>query len=88
MSAPPVLDIDALLQPIPGPNPAGVPLPDATLRELDELRKEPDPHFQDPNTVAPPPADWGRIIRVTSDALTSRSKDLIGAVRLLEAVTK
>ena len=85
MSSPAVLDIEALVQPIPGADPAGAPLPDGLRLELDDARKEPDP--LDPATAGRNP-DWGKLVRVTSDALTKTSKDLLAAARLLEAVTK
>ena len=85
MSSPAVLDIDPLVQPIPGASPAGLPLPDGTRLELDDLRREPDP--LDPATAGRNP-DWGKLVRITSDILTKTSKDLLAAARLLEAVTK
>lgn len=81
----PVLDIDALVQPIPGDNPAGQPLPDGKRLELDELRKEPDP--LDPSTAGRNP-EWGKIVRMTTDMLEKSSKDLLAAARLVEAATK
>lgn len=85
MSSPAILDIDALVQPIPGDNPAGHPLPDGKRLELDELRKEPDP--LDPATANRNP-EWGKIVRMTTDMLEKSSKDLLAAARLVEAVTK
>lgn len=89
MSSPAVLDIDALVQPIPGADsPGGAPLPDQLKRDLDKWRKEPDPDFADENAPPPPPAEWGKIVAAASDALTATGKDLTVAVRLVEAVTK
>lgn len=89
MSSPAVLDVDALVQPIPGgETPGGSPLPDAVKRDLDRWRKEPDPDFTDKNAPPPPPAEWGKIVAATSDALTTTGKDLTVAVRLVEAATK
>ncbi len=85
MSSPPVLDLDALLLPIPGEKPAGVALADSIRLELDEYRKEPDP--LDPGTADRKP-EWGKIIRITSDALATKTKDLLIGARLLEAATK
>jgi type VI secretion system protein ImpA len=85
VSSPTVLDIDSLVLPIPGPNPAGVPLPDAARLELDEARKEADP--LDPSTAGRNP-DWMKLVRTTSDILTKTSKDLVAAARLVEATTR
>jgi type VI secretion system protein ImpA len=89
MSSPAVLDVDALVKPVPGPNPAGAPLPYSVERELNELRKEADElDKQSPDpSVANRRADWGKIIRLASSTLTSTSKDLLAATRLAEAVT-
>jgi type VI secretion system ImpA family protein len=85
VSSPPVLDIDALVLPVPGADPAGRPLPDSSRLELDELRKEPDP--LDPATAGRNP-DWGKLVRAASNVLTTKSKDLLAAARLVEAATK
>jgi type VI secretion system protein ImpA len=85
VSSPAVLDVDSLILPVPGPNPAGVSLPDAARLELDEARKEADP--LDPSTAGRNP-DWAKLVRVTSDILTKTSKDLVAAARLVEAATR
>jgi type VI secretion system protein ImpA len=53
--------------------------------KLDAYRKEPDPDFDGPNA---PPADWDKVIAVTSDFLATKGKDLTAAARLTEALTK
>lgn len=85
MPSAPILDIESLLQPIPGSDPAGGPMPDDVRNELNELRKEPIPN--DPETANLKP-DWARIVRIATDTLTKKSKHLIVAARLLEALTK
>lgn len=85
MSSTAVLDVDALVLPVPGADPAGVPLADATRLALDEARKEADP--LDPSTAGRNP-DWAKLVRVTSEILVSTSKDLVAAVRLVEAATR
>lgn len=85
MTSAPVLEIDALLAPIPGEKPAGEPHADVLRRELDEHRREPIPGDATTNHWK---ADWPRIIKLTTTALTKTSKDVFLAVRLLEAVTK
>jgi type VI secretion system protein ImpA len=81
----PVLDIDALLRPIPGANPAGVPLADTTRMELDINRREP---IKGDDTTSHWKADWPRVLRVTTEALTNSGKDVNTASRLVEAATK
>jgi type VI secretion system protein ImpA len=81
----PVLDFDALLRPIPGPNPAGDPLSDAMRMELDTHRREPVPGD---STTAHWKADWPKVLRVTTDTLTGTGKDMHAAARLVEAATK
>ena len=85
MASAAVIDVDALLLPIPGDAPAGQPLADTIRMQLDDLRKEPDP--LDPSTAGRK-SDWPLIIRICLDTLTNKSKDLIVAVRLMEASAK
>ena len=50
MPTPSSIDIDALLQPIPGDNPAGGPLPgEPTRKKLDDFREDFDPADLDPS---------------------------------------
>ena len=85
MSSPAVIDINALVQPIPGDKPGGTPLADVLRFELDSLRKDADP--LDPSTAGMR-ADWHKVIKLTTNALENRSKDYLLGVRLLEALTK
>ena len=85
MISPAVLKLDELILPIPGPAPSGEPLADGVRLQLDELRKEPDDF--DPSTAGRI-ADWPKIIRLASENLQVKSKDLLLAVRLVEAITK
>lgn len=82
----PTLDIDELVQPVPGDDPAGRPLDGTKKRELDAWRKEPDPDFPESSDLPPP--EWGKIIATASEALARTGKDLTVAVRLVEALTK
>jgi type VI secretion system protein ImpA len=88
VSAEPIIDVDELVQPIPGDSPGGVPLPFDVRNNLDAWRKEPDLDFQDEKAPAPPPAEWGKVIGTATNFLASTGKDLTAAVRLVEAVTK
>ena len=85
MTSAPVLDLDALLQPIPGANPAGEPLADTLRMELDTNRREPIPGD---DTTSHWKADWPKVLRVTTETLTGGGKDIHAAARLVEASTK
>lgn len=82
-----VIDIDSLLAPIPGDDPAGAPLPGDVRRKLDELRREPDA-FDLQAGAADKRADWHGVISLAEDTLTNTSKDLLVAIRLTEALSK
>jgi hypothetical protein len=43
MSVPPVLDIDSLVAPLPGDDPAGSSVPHTVRHELEESRREDNP---------------------------------------------
>jgi type VI secretion system protein ImpA len=86
------VDIAALLAPIPGPTPAGEPLPFPTREKLEELRKEDNPDAYAANDPMRPTdfrkADWPAIVRLAQETLTTTSKDLLVAARLTEALVK
>src|SRR5262249_5640571 len=92
MPYPPLLEIDALLAPIPGDEPAASPVPFAVNQELEEMRKEIDLEsfsINDPmRPEAPKHADWNGILRLTQQTLKETSKDLLVTARLTEALTK
>jgi type VI secretion system protein ImpA len=92
MPSDPVIDIDALLVPIEGDNPAGGPVPYAVRQQLEERRKEIDPaDFDESDPTRPETvqrADWPGIIELASATLRERSKDLLVAARLAEATTR
>jgi type VI secretion system protein ImpA len=81
----PVLDIDALIRPISGASPAGEPLADGVRMELDVNRREP---VKGDDTTSHWKADWPKVLRVTTEALTNSGKDMNTAARLVEAATK
>src|SRR5687767_4475006 len=75
-----------LLTPIPGDNPAGVDLRDDNIWDvIKEARREevdaPQGEYKRDRKVA----DWAAVVRETSNALATRSKDLQLAVWLIEA---
>lgn len=92
MADEPLLAIDELLEPIPGEDPAGEPMAYAVRAELDEARKEINPDDFDANDPLRPTdvrkADWKGIIRKATEQLRTKSKDLLLAARLVEALTK
>jgi type VI secretion system protein ImpA len=92
MPSPPLLEFDALLQPIPGDNPAGDGVPFTAREKLEEARKEIDPEDFAPNDpmrpAEPKRADWAAIERLTKQVLTENCKDLLTAGRLTEALTR
>ncbi len=87
MASPPLLDFAALLQPIPGEDPAGSSLPFTVRQKLEEGRKEGVVDENDP-TATPKRAEWKDVTRVAQEALTGTSKDLLLAARLTEALVR
>jgi type VI secretion system protein ImpA len=87
-----LLDVQGLLKPIPGDDPAGDALAYAHgLRdELVELRREERPEDFDEATRPPElkRADWQGVIRRASEALRQETKDLRVACHLIEALAK
>ncbi len=86
-----LLDLDALIAPLSGDNPAGEPLPFALRKRLDEARKEinPDDFPADyPGRPEAKKADWDGILELCQDALRNSSKDLHIVSRLTEAIVK
>jgi len=95
MPVAPLFDVDALLRPVPGDNPAGVAL---GLREkglLKECREEHDPatlsaeDLKDYALANKPRkvADWGKVFDFGKDYLVTRGKDLRMALQFAEAAT-
>ncbi len=92
MASPSLLNFEALLAPLAGDNPAGEPLAFEVRKKLDDSRKEVNPNQFAPNDPRrpeqPQPADWGGIVELAQDTLAQRTKDLLVAARLTEALTK
>lgn len=95
MATPAILDVEPLLAPIPGDDPAGAPLPYPDKEKLDEFRKDFDPERDlsdlDPNDPLRMDAKritprWKDAITLGSKVLTSTSKDLMVATRVVEAL--
>jgi len=80
-------DAQDLLQPIPGPNPAGESLRyQGTYDRISEARREDDPTLsQGIYKASPKRADWATAESLCFEALATRTKDLQIAGWLLEA---
>lgn len=95
MPTPSAIDIDALLEPIPGDNPAGGPLPaEPTRKKLDDFREDFDPADLDPDdprrndpTMERKLSNWQGVIDLGEETLKETSKSLLVAVRITEALT-
>ena len=75
-----------LLQPIPGANPAGANLRyDPVYDKIKEARREEDDVAQGEWKTARKVADWPLVIKLTSEALATKSKNLQLAAWLTEA---
>jgi type VI secretion system protein ImpA len=84
------INLDELLAPVSGDDPAGEPVPFQIKEDLELLRKEVDPADFDEDDPARPTeakkADWPKIARIGINTLTQSSKDLLVAARTTEAL--
>lgn len=87
LTQPPQIDIQELLQPIPGANPGGEPLRyQGTYDRIADARREDDPTLsQGIYKATLKRADWTTVETLCVEALTNRSKDLQIASWLLES---
>lgn len=81
------MDMDALMAPVPGDNPAGEdqrysPVYD----EIREARKEVITYDPEGHPTVEKKAEWNKVITLSLDALTQKTKDLQIAVWLTEAL--
>lgn len=89
MATPQTLDLDALLAPIPGDNPAGEPVRYAGPYDaIQEARRADDDLAQGEWKRETKAADWLGVIAVATETLAAKSKDLQVAVWLIEALVK
>jgi len=80
---------DELLTPIDGPNPGGSALRyDPLYDKIKEARREDEDIPQGEWQIARKTADWPLVIKLTKEALATRSKDLQLAVWLAEAMLR
>jgi type VI secretion system protein ImpA len=90
MASESAINLDELLAPVPGDDPAGEPVPFQVREDLEQLRKEVDPaDFAEDDPARPTEAkkaDWPKIARLGITTLTGTSKDLLVAARTTEAL--
>src|SRR5277367_2597727 len=80
---------DDLLTPIPGPNPAGENLRYAPIYDkIREARREEDDAAQGDWKRERKVADYAQVIKLASEAIATKSKDLQLAAWLTEAVIR
>jgi type VI secretion system protein ImpA len=82
------IDMESILVPIPGDNPAGEDIRyTATYEELKEARRADDPLDRGDWQRDIKTTDWNKIIALASEVLSNRTKDLQIAAFLVEALT-
>ncbi|MFH0730428.1 MAG: type VI secretion system protein TssA [Pseudomonadota bacterium] len=82
------IDIQPILTPIPGDNPAGEDLRyTGTYEELKEARRADDPLDRGDWQRDIKTADWNKIIAIATEALSHKTKDLQIAAFLVEALS-
>jgi type VI secretion system protein ImpA len=87
MGSPGILDFEALLAALPGERPAGDWLPDVH-GAIERARRADDDLPQGDWKREVKTADWTGVIKIATEALATRTKDLKAAVFLVEAVVK
>jgi len=88
-SAPEVVDVEALLSPIAGENPAGENLQYEGLHDqIREARRSDDTMAQGEWQHELKEADWGEVVTLATDALRDRTKDLMIGAWLAEGLVK
>jgi type VI secretion system protein ImpA len=86
VASPAALDLDALLSPVRGENPSGENLQYSGLHdELREARRADDDVPQGAWVRELKAADWDKVVRLATDSLASRTKDLQIVAWLSEA---
>ena len=86
---PPVIDVAALLAPIPGDNPAGENVQYAGVYdEIREARRADDTLTKGDWEHEPKVAEWPKVVELSTSALNSRTKDLTVASWLVEATVQ
>ncbi len=89
MASPVILDFEALLAPIPGDNPSGESLRLAAPYDaIQEARRSDDDLDRGDWVREIKVADWSAVIRIATEALVTKTKDLQLGVWLVEALVK
>jgi type VI secretion system protein ImpA len=89
MPSPQVIDLEALLAPIPGENPAGQDVMyEGTHDAIKEARRADDGLSLGEWSRDVKVADWSAVIALAQEALATKSKDLQVAAWLVEALVK
>ncbi len=84
-----VIDLEALLTPIAGENPAGESLRyDGTYDQIKDARREDEVLAQGDWARDLKVADWPKVIKLATDALLKKTKDLQVAAWLTEGIVK
>jgi type VI secretion system protein ImpA len=84
-----VIDLEALLAPLDGDNPAGESLRyDGTYDQIKEARREDEVLAQGDWARDLKVADWPKVIKLATEALLKKSKDLQIAAWLTEGIVK
>jgi len=88
-SPPPVMDLAALLAPIPGDNPAGENLQySGVYDEIREARRADDNLTKGDWEHEPKVSEWPKVVELSTSALASQTKDLQISSWLVEAVVQ
>jgi type VI secretion system protein ImpA len=88
MSVNVLVDMEALLAPIPGANPAGEDVSYAEYDSLKEARRADEPHLEQGEwRTELKIAQWPKVRELASEVLTHKSKDLQVACWLTESLT-
>lgn len=88
-SAPQVIDLEALLLPLPGDNPVGENLQYSGIYdEIREARRAEDGLSQGEWQREPKTPDWPKVIELSTGALATKSKDLQVGAWLVEALVE
>lgn len=81
------VDVEAILKPFPGDDPAGEDLRYSVVyEEIKEARRADDPFDRGDWQREIKKADWNRVIELTSESLAQRTKDIQIAVWLTEGL--
>jgi type VI secretion system protein ImpA len=89
MASPVILDFETLLAPIPGDNPSGESLRLAAPYDAIQEARRSDDDLDQGDWVRPTKAaDWSGVIKIATEALATKTKDLQLAVWLVEALVK